>query len=123
MIYEFKSRATGPVIMTRPVAEWILQIIGKTPGSTGVITVEQMPGAVEALERAIEEEKTQLRAERRAMESAGPPSTAGAGGEAGAEEADTDKDTYPVSLAQRAFPFIDLLKQAHSAGKDITWGV
>ena len=119
MIYEFKSRATGSVIMTKAVAEWILQIVGKTPGRTGIITVEQMPGAVDALNRAIEQEKEALRAERRAMESAGPASA----GAPDAEKSDTDNDPYPVSLAQRAYPFIDLLQEAHRAGKDITWGV
>ncbi|HLT27366.1 MAG TPA: DUF1840 domain-containing protein [Zeimonas sp.] len=118
MIYEFKSRATGSVIMTKPVAEWILQIIGKQPGRTGIITVDQMPGAIDALNRAIEQEKEQLRAERRAMESAGSPAAG-----ADAEKDDIDQDPYPVSLAQRAFPFIDLLKEAHRGGKDITWGV
>ena len=119
MIYEFKSRATGSVIMTKPVAEWILQIIGKEPGRTGVITVAQMPGAVDALNRAIAQEKEELRAERRAMESVGPAP----GAAADAEKNEAENDPYPVSLAQRAFPFIDLLKEAHSAGKDITWGV
>ncbi len=121
MIYEFKSRATGSVIMTKPVAEWILQIIGKAPGRTGVITVDQMPAAVDALNQAIAQEKEALRAERRAMESAAsaPPAPA----DADAEKSDTENDPYPVSLAQRAFPFIDLLKEAHRAGKDITWGV
>jgi cyclopropane-fatty-acyl-phospholipid synthase len=122
MIYEFKSRATGTVIMTKPVAEWILQIIGKTPGRTGIITVDQMPGAVDALNRAIEQEKEELRAERRAMEAVGQrPTDAAAATDD--DKADTDADPYPVSLAQRAFPFIDLLKEAHRAGKDITWGV
>lgn len=119
MIYEFKSRATGSVIMTRPVAEWILQIIGKAPGRTGVITVDQMPAAVDALNRAIAQEKEELRAERRAMESAGPAPAAAPD----ADRSDADDDRYPVSLAQRAFPFIDLLKEAHRAGKDVTWGV
>ncbi|MCO5101680.1 MAG: DUF1840 domain-containing protein [Burkholderiaceae bacterium] len=119
MIYEFKSRATGSVIMTRPVAEWILQIIGKAPGRTGIITVDQMPAAVDALNRAIAQEKEELRAERRAMESA----EHAPGGASEAEKSDADEDPYPVSLAQRAFPFIDLLKEAQKAGKDITWGV
>lgn len=123
MIYEFKSRATGTVIMTKPVAEWILQIIGKAPGRTGIITVEQMPGAVDALNRAIEQEKEELRAERRAMETAGQRPTDDAAAADDDGKADTDADPYPISLAQRAFPFIDLLKEAHRAGKDITWGV
>lgn len=111
MIFEFKSRATGSVIMTRPIAEWILQIVGKTAGATGIITVEQMPDAIAALRKAIDEERQALRA--RAAEDREPGEDASA----------DDRDTYPVSLAQRAFPFIEMLEAAHKAGKDITWGV
>ncbi len=109
MIYEFKSRATGSVIMTKPVAEWILEIIGKAPGPTGIVTVAQMPAAVAALRRAIDQERAALRAE-----------------DAGDREADANAggdEDYPVSLAQRAFPFIEMLEAAHRAGKDVTWGV
>lgn len=117
MLYEFKSRATGSVIMTKAVAEWILQIIGKQAGPAGVITVEQMPGAIDALRQAIEKEKEELRAERRAMEQTAPAAARSS------SEEEIDKDDYPVSLAQRAFPFIELLNDAHRAGKDVTWGV
>jgi hypothetical protein len=110
MIYEFKSRATGSVIMTKPVAEWILKIVGKTPGATGIVTVEQMPAAVAALRAAIAEERAELREQE--ADGAGP----------GAPDATVD-DAYPVSLAQRAFPFIEMLEAAHKAGKDVTWGV
>ena len=34
-----------------------------------------------------------------------------------------EDEAYPVSLAQRAFPFIEMLEAAHAAGKDVTWGV
>ncbi len=112
MIYEFKSRATGSVVMTKPVAEWILQIIGKAPGASGIITLDQMPAAVAALRRAIDEEKRSLRAAQAAQN----------GGDAGSETENAD-DNYPVSLAQRAYPFIEMLEAAHQGGKDVTWGV
>lgn len=110
MIYEFKSRATGSVIMTKPVAEWILKIVGKEPGATGIVTVEQMPAAIAALRKAIDEERATLAEEA-------------SGTAAGAPEESTGEDAYPVSLAQRAFPFIEMLEAAHKAGKDVTWGV
>ncbi|MCD6732061.1 MAG: DUF1840 domain-containing protein [Burkholderiaceae bacterium] len=110
MIYEFKSRATGSVIMTKPVAEWILKIVGKEPGATGIVTVEQMPAAVAALRKAIDEERATLAEEA-------------SGTAAGAPAESTGEDAYPVSLAQRAFPFIEMLEAAHKAGKDVTWGV
>ena len=39
MIYEFTSRATGNMVMTQPVAERLLKLIGKHPGPQGIITV------------------------------------------------------------------------------------
>ncbi len=111
MIYEFKSRATGSVIMTKPVAEWILKIVGKEPGATGIVTVAQMPTAIAALRKAIDEERATLRAEE-----------AGVAADGAAQEP-AGEDAYPVSLAQRAFPFIEMLEAAHKAGKDVTWGV
>ena len=111
MIYEFKSRATGSVIMTKPVAEWILKIVGKEPGATGIVTGEQMPAAIAALRKAIDEERAALRAEESGGVAAAAP-----------EEA-AGEDAWLVSLAQRAFPFIEMLEAAHKAGKDVTWGV
>ena len=46
MLYEFKSRATGNLVMTQKVAERLLAIIGKAPGPTGIILPEQMPAAI-----------------------------------------------------------------------------
>jgi hypothetical protein len=99
MIYEFKSRATGSLVMTSDVAEAILQIIGKQKGPQGVIVPDAMPAAIDALNTAIALQKA-------------------------AGEKPEDEDGKPkVTLAQRALPFIEMLQRAHSAGKEITWGV
>lgn len=113
MIYEFKSRATGTVVMNKAAAEWILGVIGKQPGPTGIVTVEQMPGAVEALRRAIEEEKQAIREARR--ESAHREDEDN-------ERKDPDAEAM-VTHAQRAWPFIEMLLEAHKGQRDITWGV
>ena len=104
MIYEFKSRRTGPVTMTQSVAERLLEIIGKTPGRTGIITVEQIPDAIEAMRRAVSHEP--------------PPPPEGDD----PHEKPADPNIY-VSLAQRTWPLIDMLKEAHAKGVDVTWGV
>ena len=104
MIYEFKSRATGPVVMTQRVAENILETIGKAPGPQGIVTVDQMPAAIHALETAV------------ARERAAPRD--------GSAPAEADEDGEPaVTLGQRAYPFIEMLRAAHAAGRDVTWGV
>ncbi|MCL4745475.1 MAG: DUF1840 family protein [Burkholderiaceae bacterium] len=102
MLYEFKCRATGSVVMTQPVAERLLAIIGKSPGPKGIVTVAQMGAAIAALEKAVAAEQT--------------PSA----------PADDDDDTRDrpagVTLAQRAWPLLDMLKAAAAAERDITWG-
>lgn len=110
MIYEFKSRATGTVIMTASVGDQMLKAIGKQPGPSGIITVDQMPSAIAALRKLLAEVQTQA--------SRGEP--AGSGNEGDDEADDVD---HQVSFNQRAWPLIKMLEEAHQAGKDITWGV
>jgi hypothetical protein len=100
MIYEFKSRATGSLIMTNDVAETLLHIIGKpngTKGTKGVIVPDAMPAAIAALNKEIALQKN-------------------------SEESVDNEGKPKVSLSQRAFPFIEMLQRAHKAGKEITWG-
>lgn len=103
MIYEFKSRATGSVIMTEDVAEKLLKIIGKEPGLTGIVTVEQLPAAVAALRNDLPAEGSDEVGE--------------------STDDDNDEPQSSVSLQQRAFPLIEMMETALKAGKDVTWGV
>jgi hypothetical protein len=111
MLYEFKSKATGSVVMTGPVAERLLSIVGKSPGPQGIITVEQMGPAIAALQAAI------------AQESAEPPRQPGDTGRSEPAADETPDARHSISLAQRAWPLLEMLGQAKAAGKDITWGV
>jgi len=103
VIYEFKSRATGSVIMTQDVAEMLLKVIGKTPGATGIITVDQLPAAVAALRHDLPAE--------------------GADADSESTDDDAEQPRSSVSLQQRAFPLIEMMEAALKAGKDVTWGV
>ena len=53
MLYKFKSKDHGDVIMLEANGRRVLEIIGKHPGPTGIILPEQMPAAIKALEDAI----------------------------------------------------------------------
>jgi uncharacterized small protein (DUF1192 family) len=110
MIYEFKSKAAGTVTMTGPVAERLLAIVGKDAGPKGIFTVEQMGPAIAALQAAIEREKTET----------GSATATPAADEAGTHGPD---GRVAVTLAQRAWPLIDLLRAAQAADKVVTWGV
>lgn len=98
MLYRFKSKNTGDVIMLEANGRQILEIIGKTPGRQGIILPEQMPAAIEALEAAI------------ALEHSGKEEVGGLHAEG-------------VGLQQRALPFIHMLQENHKAGEEVVWGV
>jgi hypothetical protein len=107
MLYKFKSKAAGDLIMLEPNGRRVLEIIGKDAGPKGIILPEEMPGAIQALDSAIAREEAEHKA--------------------AVEEALAKGQVPPkfdaVSLRQRAVPFIDMLKRCSAAGKEIVWGV
>lgn len=104
MLYQFKSRATATVIMLEPNGRQLLQIMGKETGGHGIITAEQIPAAIAALEAAIAAEEAALA--QAAQDSEGD-------GVINAPE--------PIHLRQRAAPVLDMLRRSHQAGRDVTW--
>jgi cyclopropane-fatty-acyl-phospholipid synthase len=107
MLYKFKSKAAGDLIMLEPNGRRVLEIIGKDPGPKGIIQPAEMPPAIQALEAAIAREEADQ--------------------QAAVDEAKAKGQVPPrfeaVSLRQRAVPFIDMLKRCSAAGKEIVWGV
>lgn len=123
MLYEFKSKATGTVVMTVPIAERLLAIVGKAPGPKGIFTVDQMPSALSALQAAIDQEAADLAA---ASSASSASSASGDNGHTPRNASTEPVDPHhpvPVSLRQRAWPLMDMLRTAHAKGKDVTWGV
>lgn len=103
MLYKFKSKATGDLIMLEPNGRQVLQIIGKDPAPKGIIEPGQMAAAILALEAAIaRDEADQNQAQGKGEKAARPDG---------------------ISLRQRAVPFVDILRRAEQAGEDIVWGV
>lgn len=102
MLYKFRSKAAGDVIMLEPTGRRILRIIGKEPGPKGIIEPHQMEAAQAALRAAIEAEEEAVRQAR--------------------ERGETPADDS-ISLRQRAVPFLDMLHRCAAAGKEIVWGV
>ena len=107
MLYKFKSKAAGDLIMLEPNGRRVLQIIGKDPGPKGIILPEEIPGAIGALENAIAKEDAEHKA--------------------AVDEAKARGESPPrfdsISLHQRALPFIDMLRRCEKEGKEIVWGV
>jgi cyclopropane-fatty-acyl-phospholipid synthase len=115
MLYKFKSKATADLIMLEPNGKQILRIIGKEPSHKGILEVAEMQQAIEALRQAVQqEEDTQAHANAQNTKDAEDKKDikiATAGGQ-----------ERPVSLRQRANPFIEMLQRAHKAEKDVVWG-
>lgn len=102
MLFIFKSANNADLIMHGKSASEILALLGKNPeDARGIITVEQLTGAIATLQKAIVAE----------------PETA-----ASPRQNEADEEP-PVSLAQRATPFIEMLERAVKAGEPVVWGV
>lgn len=107
MLYKFKSKAGGDVIMTAQVGDAILRLAGREPAAQGIFEPAALSGAIAAFEAAIADDE----AKRAAAEA----------------EARTEGRQLPpregVTLRQRAWPLIELMKRAQAADQPVVWGV
>ena len=112
MLVTFKSKAAAEIYMYAEHAKMLLDLIGKPfeppQAPMGVITVEQLPAALAALRGAAEHATHQGKEALRSYEASDQPG---------------DPLTMPVSLAQRAYPLMDMLERAEKKGAVVTWGV
>ena len=123
MLYKFKSKATGDLIMLEPQGRQILKIIGKEPGAQGIIEPKDMMAAIDALQQAVvREEEARLEAEREAQKEI-QRAAEGLAADPAKSGKHTGSDKGAISLKQRVVPFIDMLRRAHAEDKDIVWGV
>lgn len=101
MIYKFKSKAAGDLIMLGPQGDLLLGLLGRAPARQGIIEVADMPSAMAALQAAVLAQEAQ-----------------------GEDDGEMPAGAEPrVTLSQRLWPMIQLLKQAQAAGEPIVWGV
>jgi len=111
MIYKFKSKVTGDLIMLEANGQAVLKIIGKADAETltkGILLPQDMPTAILALENAIAlEESAHAEAVKKAQ--------------AAGHEAPNKPNA--VNLRQRCVPFIQMLQRCQKAGKEVVWGV
>ena len=111
MIYKFKSRAAADVIMLKPNARQLLHILDKVnindpDDSDGIIMVDQISAALTALQFAIDAEEAALKeaqAQAKAQGASAPHTT--------------------VTLRQRAYPIIEMLKRSAKEHCDVIWTV
>lgn len=106
MLITFKSAASGDIMMFEGNGKELLSVMGKDPDADkGIVTIEQLPGAIAALRAAIEGDRSKKHE---------PPDT------------DEDADHQPdggIQLGQRALPLLDLLERSLVDKVPVTWGV
>jgi len=119
MLYEFRSQATGTVVMTADVAEPLLRAMGKEPTPSGIVTVAQLPEIIARLERA--RARSSMDPSHQAIHPSPRPSSEPPTHPSALAETETPEP--PVSFGARAWPLLDLLQAAQTAGRDVVWGV
>lgn len=105
MIYQFRSKAGPDVIMLADLTKRIFDILGRPLEPRGILTEEQLPGLITALETAILkdlEERSKVKAE---------------------QDQESEKPKPADRLGQRAYPFLELMKQARAKNEPVMWGV
>jgi hypothetical protein len=110
MLYKFKSKVTGDLIMLEANGRQMLTIVGKgdpTNLAQGILTPENMPAATAALVQAVQHDD-EARASTEALASQGD---------------DTVEPLTTVSLRQRAAPFLEMIQRCQADNTPIVWGV
>jgi hypothetical protein len=108
----FRSKAAGEIFMFAETARRILAILGKDEhAERGVIAEEEVATALARLQAAVDQERADLNAAAQAAEAAE---------RRGEEEAVAQRS---ITLAQRAYPLLEMLRAAQKKRVPVTWGV
>ena len=91
--------------MLADLTKRIFDILGRPLEPRGILTVEQLPALITALETAILKDL-----EERAKSN-------------DETEGGTEKPKLADRLGQRAYPFLELMKQAKAKDEPVMWGV
>lgn len=116
MLYRFKSRATGDILLLGPQGDALLRVLGREPAPQGILTPAQMPAALAAIDAAIAADE-QARAARQARD-AGDAAAPAAG-----REDDTAAPTDPLPLRRRLWPVVEMIRRAQAEDEPVVWGV
>lgn len=97
MLITLKSQASADVTMLEVSGKQMLGLLGKDSSeATGIITIDQLSGAIAALKQAVEADKD-------------------------AETGGSSDDR--IRLYQRAPPILEMLEQSLKEETPVTWGV
>lgn len=96
MLVKFSSEVHEDIIMLGDVAKKLIKMMGYSGSIPSAIAAEDVPNALENLKKAVSESKS-------------------------APVNNQDEDEEPVSLANRAWPLIEMLEAAEKSNKHVMW--
>lgn len=94
MLYKFKSKVTGDLIMLEADAKRLLKIMGREDQVKGIFLADQLESVIAALESAVV-----------------------------LEETEGVQDLKQISLRQRSLPMLKMLKKCKDQSADVIWGL
>lgn len=114
MLITFHSKAAADVMMYKEHAKRILDLLQKD-SEQGIITSAEAPKAVEILEKEIAESRLHPTSEQVKRD---------VDAHHGEQGDDADHEQMEVvTFATRAYPLLDMLREARKGGYDVVWGV
>jgi hypothetical protein len=105
MLYKFKSKAAGDVIMLGPNGDAVMRLVGREPAAKGIFEAQHLPQLIAALEKAVTDDDACRRQPQ-----------------AGDEE-DKKGVGDGIGLRQRVWPLVEMMRRSHASGEPIVWGV
>ena len=106
MLFKFKSRATGDLVMLEPAGRRLLEVLGREPSPQGIFEVDDLPALQQRLEEAVEQDDAHW-----------------AQAQAQAQAQGQQIRKPEVTLRQRVWPMRDMMRRSHAQGESIVWGV
>ncbi|MCE4557205.1 DUF1840 domain-containing protein [Pelomonas cellulosilytica] len=107
MLYRFKSKSGADVVMLAESADAVLRLMGRSPAPQGILEAADLPVLIQALEAGVAADEAQFEQAVDAAKVAGEPAPRRQG----------------VSLRQRAWPLLELMRRSQGESHDVVWGV
>jgi hypothetical protein len=107
MLYRFKSKAGGDVVMLADSGDAVLRLMGREPAAQGILEVDKLPGLIQSLEAGVAADEAHFQQAVDAAKAAGEPVPR----------------RQRVSLRQRAWPLHELMLRSQREGVEVVWGV
>jgi hypothetical protein len=99
MIYTFRSKAAGDLIMLGEHGDRVMTLLGREPAAKGIFEARDLGALIARLQSAVADE---------------PAPKPGK---------DDDDHGALVSMKARVWPLIDMMRRAQAANEPVVWGV